>query len=487
MAYRRSVTLGREEHRALIAATGAPEAAAENWRALMADVAFDGVSENTQRLMPAIFSNLRDAQQVPERERMRGAFKYAWSKNMGMVHDIRAVLADFGHEGIDYRLIKGAAIQAMCGSVGSRVMGDIDILVSASDATRAAETLVRCGFRRNTFSECDGHSDSGHHDALNFNKGESHVDVHVAEYKYPSRLLLMMMSTPPVLVPLAGMEMAVPPAELLVLHSAVHGCLASGPTDFIQAVVDVSVLADRTDPRRLVALASRSGTLLQLIEIDEELRRAGARPLGVAVRWHEGLRARAEVGGARAVGVVTESSSVLRRIRSRQRSDRALHDVSTGFNGRRRSYGLWLRLGQFAVFERAAVRSSGGFLAEPQGTWTSGISVQPFVDEGVPGMTASRISSRVLDWRFRVDFAAPQPVMRLVLDSASLDSLDAFVFCNGVPITRVVAGDPGTRDIVIRGLGRRNEVSVRALWTVCTECYRGLDDLTVRIDLGDDV
>jgi hypothetical protein len=322
---------------------------------------------------------------------------------------------------------------------------------------------------------------------LNFNKGDSHVDMHVAEHKQPTRLLTMMMDAPPVVVDTMGLRLGVPRPELLLLHAAMHGCLASGPTDLIQAVVDVTVLGPRTNPRTLLACARRTRTLLPLVEIEEAIDGVGARPLQLDVSWTDLARARAEEAADTVIEVASESSSVLQRVRTRKRSDRALADVSEGFNGRRGAYGLWLRMGQFAVFERAVARTTGGFLEPPIGTVTSGKTVQPFLDDDIPGMTASRVSTTAMDWRFRVDFPAPQDRVRLVLDSASLDTLDAFVFCNGVPITRVVAGDPGTRDIVLRGLGRQNEFSVRALWTVCSECYRGLDDLSVRIDLGDAV
>jgi hypothetical protein len=470
-----------------VAATGDANRAEASWRALMSDMAFDDVNLNTQRLMPAIFQNLRDTQDLPERDRMRGAFKHAWSKNMGMIHSIKPVLADFAAEGMDYRVLKGAAIQGLCGTVGSRTMGDVDVLVSATDSQRAAGILLRHGFRRNTFSVCDGHSDVGHHDALNFNKGDTHVDLHVAEFKNPVLLLTTIMSKPPVLARVAGIEMAVPPAELLILHAATHGCLASGPTDFVQAVVDVSALSERAQPRVLETEARVTGTVLPLMEIADEIGRIGARPLPIAIRTVDVLRARVKNGLKRTSTVVAESNSVFRRIRTRKRGDNALQEVATDFRGSRRSYGAWLRLGQFALFERGVVRASCGFLDEPKGTWSSGATVQPFIDDEVPGLSASNVSSRALDWRFQVVFPEPQAKVRLVLNSPTLDSLDAFVFCNGVPVTRVVAGDPSTRDIVMRGLGRRNEFSLRALWTVCTECYRGLDDLSIRIDLGSDV
>ena len=480
------VQLGWEDLRALSAATAALTPARRAWVDLMARLPFDEINENTQRVMPAIFANLRDAPDLPERDRMRGAFKYTWSRNTEMLHGLRPVLAALTVQGIDYRLIKGAAVQVVCMGLGSRAMGDVDVLVGATDVDRVVDVMESHGFRRGTYSSCSGHADAEHHGALNFNNADCHADVHVAEYKYPVRLLSEMLSAPARDGRAAGVLVRVPPTELLLLHAAVHGSMASGPTDFVQAVVDVAMLSQRVDRRRLLLAARRTGTLLHLLELDEAVRAVGAPSLGLEPPRLERAAARTQATLLRLGDLATESSSVARRLRARQRGASAQARVARDFNGHRREYGAWLRLGQFAFVERSVLRASGGFLPEPGDDWVSGATCRPFSTAGIPGLTASTVSSSVLDWRFRVRLPGPQAHLRLTLDSPSLDTLDAFVFENGRPITRVVAGDRSSRSIYLRNLPASVEFSLRPLWAVCTQCYRGLDDLQVRIDLGDD-
>lgn len=479
MAYRRVVTLGEEDHHALLSATADPREARRSWTRLMEMMAFDEVNDNTQRAMPAIFANLRHEKGIPERDRMRGAFKYAWSKNTRMLYDVRPVLQALDARGVSYRVIKGAAVQARCDRVGARVMGDIDLLIGANDIDAVEAAFVGNGYRRNGYAACSGHSDASHFDALNFNKGASHVDLHVAEVKAPTRLLRAIMDEPAVRVEAAGGTIAVPSAELLVLHAAVHGALSSGQTDLMQAALDLATLRPQVDPRRLRALGLRTGTLQALLDLDARLGSIGISGSGVSATRVDVGRARLTGMGQQVAALATESSSLARRLRDRQRGDDALHEVATNFNGHLASYRAWLRSGQFAIVERQAVGRWGGFLPEPQGVWTGDV-VQPFLQQ-VSGVVGSTVAAQALDWRFRFQIEGKRPLVWLDLASASLDRLDAFVFCNGVPLTRLVAGDLSSRRVGLRDVGPSAEISVRPLWTTCRRCYSGLDDLAVSI------
>lgn len=483
---RRPPALAWQDLRALGAATADPVVGARQWRALMAAVAFDEIDEAAQRIMPAIFANLRDQPDLPERDRMRGAFKFHWSRTTELLHGVRPVLADLAAEGVDHRLLKGAAVQVVCGRIGARAMGDVDLLVSAADADRVSELLVRNGFRRSRVAVCAGHSDAEHHAALTFNSGDVHVDVHLAEFKEPVRLLSMMLAAPARRVRAAGTVLALPPAELLLLHAAVHGRLASGPTDFAQAVVDVAMLTAHVDPTRLVAAAARTGTTADLVDLDAAARAAGAAPLGVTVPVGARVAARLDALAGTAAKAAIASSSVTRRMRDRQRGPAATAAVAHGFGGDRRAYAAWLRSGQFAVAERAAVRVRGGFLHEPSGVLALGASVRPFAGATVPGLVASSVAGDTLDWRFRVRLPGPSRWLRMTLDAPSLDRLDVVVFRNGVPLTHVFAGDAASRVVTMRDVPAGNEFSLRALWRVCRRCYAGLDDLAVRFDADDD-
>lgn len=480
------VQLSWEDLKAIAAATAPPERALRDWSDLMSSIAFDEINGNTQRIMPAIFVNLRDVPDLPERDRVRGAFKYSWSRNTERLHGVRPILEAFADKGIDYRILKGAAVQVVCGGLGTRSMGDIDLLVSAADAAAVEDVMAANGFRRGVHSACSGHADSEQHDALNFNKGDCHVDVHIAEYKAPVRLLTEMMAAPARRGRAAGIPVLVPQPELLLLHAAVHGRLASGPTDFVQAVVDVSQLRPHVDQRRLLLAARKTATITDLLALDDSVRAVGAEPLGIHLPASERVLARAEESGLHLLDAAARASSVVRRARARQRGARVQAAVADRFIGRRSAYRAWLRSGQFARAERAAVSAWGGFLPAPHGVWESGRVTRPFVDVAATGLTASNVAADTLDWRFRVELPEDGAPVRLSVDSPSLQTLDAFVFANGEPITHVRAGDVPSRNIYFRELPQSVEFSLRPLWEVCTACYRGLDDLEVRIDVGDD-
>jgi hypothetical protein len=480
------VELGAEDLRALAAATAPPGQAIAEWRALMSAVAFDDINQNTQRVMPAIFANLRQQTDLPERDRVRGAFKYTWSRNTEMMHGVRPILEAFAEMGLDYRILKGAAVQVMCGGLGSRTMGDVDIVVWKADVDAVIDVMTTNGFRRGLHTACSRHADADHHGALNFNKGGCHVDVHIAENKAPVRLLTEMMTAPARRGRAAGIPVLVPQPELLLLHAAVHGRLASGPTDFVQSIVDVSQLRRIIDKRRLLIAARRTATVTDLIELEDAVRAVGAESLSLHLPAAERALARTEEGALAILDAVTRASSVVSRVRVRQRGARVQAEVARSFTGRRGPYRVWLRSGQFARAERAAVRAWGGFLPSPHGAWVSGSLTHPFADGPIQGLTASNVAAETLDWRFRVRFAAEQAHVRLTLNSPSLDTLDTFVFANGVPITHVRAGDVASRSIYFRDLPASVEFSVRPLWGTCTQCYRGLGDLRVQIDLGDD-
>lgn len=478
MAYRRSVLLGEEERSALLAATAPRDDAVHSWSALMEQIPFDEVNENTQRAMPAIFANLRDVVDIPERGRMRGAFKYAWSKNTRMLHDIRPVLQVLQQQDVPYRVIKGAAVQAMCDRIGARTMGDIDLLVSERDARVVEEVFLDHGFRRTGHAQCSGHSDAVHFDALNFNRGETHVDVHVAEVKTPRALFRTMLGRDALVAPAAGGVIAVPEPELLILHAAVHGSLSSGPTDVMQAALDIRLLRSRVDPSLLVTLGRETGTLDALVQLDSRLRALGVAGSGAQPSAAAMARSRADARRQQLVAVASESHSVLRRMRARRRDEDTLAEIKRRFQGHARAYVAWLRSGQFAVSERLAARRWGGFLPAPEGEW-SGAEVAPFGD-CAPGVMGSAAAAVALDWRFRLAMGNVDPdVVWLDVQSSALDRLDAFVFVNGTPITRIVAGDDASRRVGIRAAGPSLEVSIRPLWTACRACYAGFDDLRI--------
>jgi len=338
MTNRSHLQLGDEEFDALMAATQSPGIGKQHWVALMSRLPFDQINENTQRSIPAIFSNLRNESEVPDRERMRGAFKYTWAKNTRMLFDVRPVLQELDRLDVNYRVIKGAAVLAHQGQFGSRIMGDIDLLIAASDCAIVEKVFISNGFRRSSHSVCAGHSDADHFEALNFNAGATHVDLHVAEFKYPNALLELMLEQPAQLLSTPIGVLPVPDSHLLLLHSAVHGQAAHGPTDLMQTALDFTTLSSTISTSTLLTKARQTGTLSALATVDQALAAINIQGSGAHLNFEDRLTSRTKYLAQRSRSLLLDSSSLLRRAqaaRDRRRSDLDLQVIEREFTGHR--------------------------------------------------------------------------------------------------------------------------------------------------------
>jgi hypothetical protein len=462
----------------LRAACGPSAAAAQTWNQLLRNVAFDELSDNTQRLAPSIYRNVRSESGILEKNRLKGAFKHHWSKNTRLLFECGSVIRALNEEGIPYRVLKGAAVQTTTGSIGSRVMGDLDLLVHAADAKRVEELLHRHGFRRSSYSVCPFHGQENLLSAMDFNREDVHIDVHLAELKEPRELLLKMLQEPGIVVKGPCGNMHLPEPELLVLHACVHGKLASGGTDFIQALLDVAMLRPTILVSALEQYALATHTVYALDMVDRQLQ-AWSQPVSGA-KFTRSDRARQRLKGffRSAPNLLTYAGSVGRRIHQRRRGPETVKSILTSFPGQRHKYAAWILSGQFAVIERAAAKLWGGFLSEPVAPARKAFN--PFDIGGFSG-TASNVAFSTLDWRFRITFDDENQRRWLQFEASALDRLDAFVFVNGVPTSRIVAGDSASRVVGIFGVGSSAEVSLRPLWQACTACFGGFEDLRVSV------
>ena len=469
-----------EDARALTAAVGPAPAAVAAWRELMSAMAFDEIDVTTQRAMPTIYRNLREQPGLPEQDRMRGAFKHAWSRSAELLRGARPVLAALGERGVGYRVVDGAAVQAVSGALGARALGGVDVLVSDADLAVAQDVLTAAGLPATGAPVCGRHGRPAARAPILFAARALTVALHLAPAG--DALTTAILAAPGRAARLAETPLLVPPVELLVLRAARRG-RGADPVERVQAVIDASLLAPHVDPHRLVAAARRTGTLGALLWVDSALRTAAGSTLGIAVPFDARVEAAATDavrGGRRLASPVTGAP---RRIRSRQRGGEALVGVRAQFPGPTRPYETWLRLGQLGATERLAVRARGGFLPPPEGTWLLGTSLSPFAGEAAPGLVASPVADLTLDWRFRVALPGPQPLLRVVVDSPVLDRQDTFLFRNGEPVGRVVAGDPATRSWEFRDVAAAQEFSLRPVWPVCAQCHESLSDL--RVTIGD--
>lgn len=95
------------------------------------------------RVLTQVFANLRTHELATELPaRMRGKYRWVWSANQLRARTVSTALEGLARQGIPTMLLKGAGLLAAgwC-AWGAREMGDVDVLVPAGQAGRAASAL----------------------------------------------------------------------------------------------------------------------------------------------------------------------------------------------------------------------------------------------------------------------------------------------------------------------------------------------------------
>ncbi|GEM_PF-5119385 len=470
-----------EDGYAIRSATAPISIAHQNWNELLSATDFQHINPNTQRLAPMIYHHLKDQGDLFERERLRGTYKYAWAKNLRMLNSLNPVFAELNSRSINYRVIKGIAVQLELGFVGARVVGDVDILVSQNEINIVREILESNGFRCNSLSTCSRHTSQAPFEALNFNLGDNHVDVHVAELKDPKALLLEMLKSAPNVIENRGILIQVPAPEFLLLHSAFHGHQAVSDTDLVQAIADISLLATNCEPLKLTGLAKKTKSESDLWHVAAEAKHVDIvlPEIGLAATSKE--ERFINNTSASIKDFATKVGKVPAIVHDRYRGNSALAHVLGQFSGRKAAYAVWLGLGQFSAVERLLMSKERGFLKTPAKVCMSGTSLLPFGSTASDFVTSSQLAAETLDYRFAIRIDPRARELVLTLDAEFLHSSDAFVYSNGRPITRMVAGDGNSGEVIIRNPDTVNEISIRPTARVCAECFTNLVDLKVDI------
>jgi len=477
--------LTQEDGLAIKSATLSIPEAIENWIRLMGDVDFQLINPNTQRLAPLVYHRLKDQQGVTERERLRGAYKYAWAKNHRLLNALKPIFTELNELEINYQVIKGMAVQLTLGFVGARVVGDVDMVVSQKDVEVVRIIFERNGFRCNSDSGCKRHSRSAAFEALNFNLGENHVDMHIAESKDPKILLALMLDLSPNLIEYLGTKIPIPNPELLLLHSAFHGHQAVSDTDLVQAIADISLLAPVCDPRKLTELAGQTKTYSDLWHVSSEAATVDIALPKFTAKSGRSRNKNVALPVLKARGVGRKVQKVPALVKDRYRGNATTRHILGRFPGRKVAYALWLSAGQFSALERVAMSRERGFLKAPVEALKSETLLRPFMDQAPELVEATNLAEETLDYRFSIRVKPGIRALLLSLDSDYLDMCDAFLYSNGRPISRIVAGDTTFREVTIRSPLEVNEISIRPTSNVCTECFRSLTDLRVKIRYED--
>lgn len=473
-----------EDALAIASATAPIQDALMAWNKLMDRLPFDLINPNTQRLAPAIFFNLRNQKDFKERERLRGSFKYTWAKTTRLIHSMEPILRKFDAVDLDYRIIKGLAIQVSLNTVGSRTMGDVDILIGLKDIDRAIAVIRSFGFRKNEEVTCDSHTLSSHYGGLDFTLGETHLDLHVAETTYPEFLLGKMIDDYPSIAAFGSFKMKVPSCEKLFLHAIVHGELASGPTDFMQAVSDIAQMqheVEITEVDRLVELAHLEGVVFNFLKSMNKLGMVG---LGIRLPVVGRRKRRRFRTYKHRLLQNLDSKTLFDRIQARRLGREIAVDIENQNSISRIVYRIWLFTGQIAALETMFRPLFGGMLRKPISPISNGLVLRPFeIGHSVSPLTALKTAGRSLDWRFRL--MVPLSTLKLIIEvrAEPLSNVDLWAFSNGRVVSRLIGGDPSTHILTFDRPAQDIEISLRPIWLACEQCFARFSEMELAFTL----
>jgi hypothetical protein len=237
-------------------------AALEAWREWRESVDIEALDRASLRVLPQLYRNLVEHDvSDPWLGKLKGIYRYAWSRNQLMLGATVRVLTAFRAAGIETLVLKGVALAALhYRDRGARPMDDIDVLVPWRHAASAWRILECCGWAPATAGPAGIHIPYRH--ALGFrapNGGQ--LDLHwnvLYEGCRPDADESFWRAAVPLEV--AGIATkALCPADQL-LHVCVHGMCWNSPPP-IRWIADAMMVlhsaGDELDWGRLVEEAAR--------------------------------------------------------------------------------------------------------------------------------------------------------------------------------------------------------------------------------------
>lgn len=217
----------------------------------------------SHRLVGVLAAAVADGAVVLEstaHESVRIAHEEAMRAVLLLEDDLLAVLEVLAGRGIDTRVLKGSALAHMVHADPSeRTFGDNDVLVRATDVDRAVAALLEAGAHRTAPAVSD---DFDHRFAKSVTlvRGATELDLHrtLAPGPYGHLIETDDLWQAPVEILLAGRAVPTLPADLHLLHGALHVALGDVEPR-LGNVRDVALLAARPsiDVDTVIATAAR--------------------------------------------------------------------------------------------------------------------------------------------------------------------------------------------------------------------------------------
>lgn len=456
---------------ALRAALLPPAQGIANWQLLREQSTVEELDHSVTRVLPYVYENCKELLTGNDLLKLRGSRRHTWAKNTEFYMQFKPVLRVLHENAIDYRILKGGAINLLIGPPGFRVMGDIDLLVRKNDLTKVRKLLDDVGFKPKFSFNCPHHNPALENLELNFCNDQSlEIDIHVAEERAPRDLFLHMLQKPPLVKDFSGLPVKLPATEFLIAHALIHGGLRVQAEDEAQAILDVHVLLNAANFQAVCVLVDQLGVSDLLVTyLDKVAALVGASPFAYA-RHSPTLTQRLQSLPQKLWRLSHDIYTLLLAIRYRRpRISDALH-IYSAVQRNRALYLIWLYTGMIRQVEGWAIQRRGGFMGQ------TAFKVNP----------AARWSN---DWRFTIPANQGVTPVSLKLSSKSFEHQSFLVFVDGV-LAGVTENSPTCEYFLridaapIEKQRSLHEVSLRLPFAGCKACAQSMADLRIEYTLS---
>lgn len=432
------------------------------WSELRSQMSIEDLDHSVTRILPSVYRNIKANLKDADLQKLRGSALHTWAKNIEFIHQFEPLVAGLTKEAIDYRVLKGGAINLLFNPPNFRIMGDIDLLISKSNFEKTLAVLQRTGFAPKYAIACQHFSRSRISLESSFvNQKSLEIDLHVVESRSEAMLFSRMLKLSPYVVKLNNLKIRIPQTELLIIHAIRHGLLAVEPEDLAQMVLDVELLTKNADVNNLTGEIRRlnmGDSFKSYLELREEI-------IGQSNMLLRKVRNISPKFSVKSMKTFRRSLILLiklmKAIRYRAPRLKDWNQIWRKLDQNRIPYLFWLYTGLIRQFELLITTRFRGFLPQDY-----------------PDLKLSPVAIWANDWRFRVS-GEKQVSLEINLESQAFQKQGFLVFSNGKLAAVTEKNYLGKHRLLIRNPSKQNEISIRLPFAGCKECAKQLSDLRI--------
>jgi len=459
-----------------------PSIAKNSWELLMNEIGFENLNNSTQRVLPKIFKNLESETDVSAYEKLKGAYKYNWTKNNRLLFSFLPILKVLNEQSIDYRILKGAALNLLSDNVGQRSMGDIDLLIGATDFVKVSNIFKENGFQKKYDTNCINAEKVDFDSEICFLTPEKfEVDIHLVEKTYPQLLYRKIMITKPSIAKFQDQKVKLPSYELALIHAVYHGNKSVAETDLIQTYLDCNQLIELVEVKDLYNIAkelnfssvlNNSLNVLNLLRDENQIHALRKNKLSIFTPSYHLWVLKNKLLNTSDIYLIKKARAITKM---------EMTAVRKNFKGRKLLYRLWLSMGKPRPFERIIFLVLGGFLRNPKEHPVLGDSFVGFKEGNQNWFTTNLTALESHDWRFKIKVPAKSKLATIEMIAEEFKNWNWLIFVNGKLFGTTTQVEHGTYVIRYPFPTANLEISMRSPTHVCELCEHGITDLYVRV------